>query len=222
MGIVNDLFKNNDLSLKIKKGEITYGEILNELSLYVARFCNGFYELDTLALKEIEKYNSDKLHNEAAKCIEELESNVSRDNNLNRLTLEQYKDLISKAIWALQQRKYLLDDAALCIQQLRDVLAPTAGVEFDDKDFIKRCTRAEAVEYAKEHCFSELEDDSIYVDEKSLTAFMEWINTYSHSIVNEKITCFNNNGQFIDNDGNVIEPAGDIIANVRYIDFKGY
>lgn len=43
MGIVNDLFKNNDLLLKIKKGEITYGEILNELSLYVARFCNGFY-----------------------------------------------------------------------------------------------------------------------------------------------------------------------------------
>lgn len=229
MGLLNKIkekFQPDDLPARLKKGKITYDEALDELSLTFARSCNGFYEMRLWAARRIDKYNGDidsSLRKETIKCIDEFENGtVSKTDSLNNLTISMHKELLQDAIDDLSYRNNVyLRGAATLIKGAKEELAPIAGVKFDEKDFIQRCARPEAVKYAKENRIDD-ENDTMYVNTGLLSVFMRLVNVYIESLVNDEPTCFNEREQIIDKSGRIIEPGGDIFASIRYLDYKGY
>lgn len=225
MGLISKIkekIESDDLPTRLKKGKITYDEALDELSMYVARDCNLFFEMKELAEREIEKYNSDEWRNDAMKCIEELENGVHENDGLNRLYLKTYKGLIQDAIQYLSWRNniYLLT-AATYIKGIREELAPIAGVEFDENEFMQRCIRSEAVSFAEEN---QHENTEMYINrgKGAMIVFMKYINRINESLVDNEPTCFNEREQLVDGNGNIIEFCGDIFAEIKPLDYKGY
>lgn len=231
MGLISKIkekFEPDDLPTRLKKDKITYDEALDELSFLVGKLCNNFFQWNEIAYKNIEKYNSDEWYNDALKCIEELENGVHENDSLNRLYLKTHKEIIQDAIGELSYRNnvYLLG-AAMMIKGAREELAPIAGVEFDVEDFKKRCVRPEVVAHAEENMSDTAKrlNCAMYLEEGSTAAlhiFEIYINAVLNSMVNDEPTCFNEREQLVDENGNIIEFCGDIFAEIKPLDYKGY
>ena len=226
---IKEKFESDDLPTRLKKGKITYDEALDEMSFLVGKLCNNFFQWNEIAYKKIEEYNSDERYNDVLKCIEEFESGaVDQNDSLNKLTIHMHKRFIQEAVDDLSYRNnlYLLGAAAM-IKGAREELAPIAGVEFDKEDFKKRCVRPEVVAHAEENMSDTAKrlNCAMYLEEGSMSAiriFEIYINVVLNSMVNDEPTCFNEREQLVDENGNIIEFCGDIFAEIKPLDYKGY